>query len=171
MLIFRIICAVLVAWAINLILARPEAATLITDVPQMIYIGPLAGAVVGFYNLAKRQGWGLIVAVANGLWTGVMAIVLSGLMYLTMRMFNTVFSNMIKDFESFLRVLGSEAEPLIERSTDFRLIALTIGVTAVIGVISEILHWTMVRMRRYRGEDEPRVQVRSGVAKAGGPMS
>jgi len=137
----------------------------------MTYIGPLAGAVVGFYNLAKRQGWGLIVAVANGMWTGVLAIVLSGVMYLSMRMFNTVVHNLIKDFEGFLRVLNSEAEPLIVMSTDFRLIALTIGVTAVTGVISEVLHWLMVRLRRYRGNDEPKVQVRTAVAKAGGPMS
>jgi hypothetical protein len=171
MLIFRVICAVLVAWAINLILARPEAATLITEVPQMTYLGPLAGAVVGFFNLAKRQGWGLIVAVVNGMWTGVLAIMLSGFMYLSMRMFNTAVHNMLKDFEGFLRVLGSEAEPLIAISTDFRLISLTIGVTAVTGVLSEILHWVMVRIRRSRGYDEPSVQVKSAVAKAGGPMS
>ena len=69
MLIFRLLCAILVAWAINLILARPEAATLIAEVPEMTYIGPFAGAVVGFFNLAKRQGWGLIVSVVNGMWT------------------------------------------------------------------------------------------------------
>lgn len=153
MLIFRLLCAILVAWAINLILARPEAATLIAEVPEMTYIGPFAGAVVGFFNLAKRQGWGLIVSVVNGMWTGVMAIVLSGFMFLAMRMFNTVMSNMVKDFDAFLRVLGSEAAPLIEISTDFRLIGLTIGVTAVTGVISEVLHWVMVRVRRMRADD------------------
>ncbi len=41
MLIFRIICAVMVAWAINLVLARPEAVVLVTEVPQMVYIGPM----------------------------------------------------------------------------------------------------------------------------------
>ncbi len=81
MLVFRVICAVMVAWAINLVLARPEAAVLVAEVPEMIYIGPAAGAVVGFFNLAKRQGWGLIVSVANGMWTGVMTIGLAGFMY------------------------------------------------------------------------------------------
>ena len=137
----------------------------------MIYIGPIAGAVVGFFNLAKRQGWGLIVSVANGMWTGVMTIGLAGFIYLTMRMLNVVMSNMVKDFEAFLRVLGSEATPLVEISTDIRLIAITVGAVTVTGIISEILHWTLVRLRRYRGDDEPRVQAKSTVAKAGGPMS
>lgn len=171
MLVFRIICAVMVAWAINLVLARPEAAVLVAEVPQMVYIGPIAGAVVGFFNLAKRQGWGLIVSVANGMWTGVMTIALAGFIYLAMRMLNVVMSNMIKDFDAFLRVLGSEAVPLIEISTDFRLIGITVGAVTVTGIISEILHWVMVRLRRYRGDDEPTVQVKSAVAKAGGPMS
>ncbi len=171
MLVFRMICAVMVAWAINLVLARPEAAVLVAEIPQMIYIGPIAGAVVGFFNLAKRQGWGLIVSVANGMWTGVMTIGLAGFIYLTMRMLNVVMSNMVKDFEAFLRVLGSEATPLVEISTDIRLIAITVGAVTVTGIISEILHWTLVRLRRYRGDDEPRVQAKSTVAKAGGPMS
>ena len=171
MLAFRIICAVMVAWAINLVLARPEAAVLVAEVPEMIYIGPAAGALVGFFNLAKRQGWGLIVSVANGMWTGVMTIGLAGFIYLTIKMFNVVVHNVIKDFEAFLRVLGSEADPLIEISADFRLIGITVGAVTVTGIISEILHWVMVRLRRYRGDDEPTVQVKSAVAKAGGPMS
>ena len=171
MLVFRVICAVMVAWAINLVLARPEAAVLVAEVPQLIYIGPIAGAVVGFFNLAKRQGWGLIVSVANGMWTGVMTIGLAGFIYLAMRMINVVWHNMVKDFEAFLRVLGSAAAPLVEISTDIRLIAITVGAVTVTGIISEILHGIMVRLRRYRGDDEPRVQVKSAVARAGGPMS
>ncbi len=171
MLVFRIICAVMVAWAINLVLAQEAAEVLVTEVPEMIYIGPAAGAVVGFFNLAKRQGWGLIVSVANGMWTGVMTIALAGFIYLAMRMLNVVMSNMIKDFDAFLRVLGSEAVPLIEISTDFRLIGITVGAVTVTGIISEILHWVMVRLRRYRGDDDPTVEVKSAVAKAGGPMS
>ena len=170
MLVFRIICAVMVAWAINLVLARPEAAVLVAEVPQMVYIGPAAGAVVGFFNLAKRQGWGLIVSVANGMWTGVMTIALAGFLYLAMRMSRLIIYS-VKDFDAFLRVLGSEAKPLIDISTDFRLIGITIGAVTVTGIISEILHWVMVRLRRYRGDDDPTVEVKSAVAKAGGPMS
>ena len=170
MLVFRIICAVMVAWAINLVLARPEAAVLVAEVPQMVYIGPAAGAVVGFFNLAKRQGWGLIVSVANGMWTGVMTIALAGFLYLAMRMSRLIIYS-VKDFDAFLRVLGSEAKPLIDISTDFRLIGITVAAVTVTGIISEILHWVMVRLRRYRGDDDPTVEVKSAVAKAGGPMS
>jgi len=170
MLVFRLICAVMVAWAINLVLARPEAAVLISEVPQMFYIGPAVGAVVGFVNLAKRQGWGLIVSVVNGVWTGVLVIALAGFTYLAIRMTGVVIHNLVKDFEAFMRVLGSEAKPLIEISTNFRLIGLTLGATAVTGLISEILHWTLVRLRRYRGEEEPKVQVKAMVARAGGPL-
>ncbi|MFQ5566935.1 MAG: hypothetical protein ACE5EU_11295 [Paracoccaceae bacterium] len=161
----------MVAWAINLVLARPEAAVLITEVPQMVIIGPIAGAIVGFVNLAKRQGWGLIVSVVNGMWTGLLVIALSGFIYLAVRMGGVVWHNLIKDFESFLRVLGSEAQPLVEISTDFRLIGITVGATAVTGLLSEILHWILVRLRRYRGEEEPKEQVEAAVARAGGPMS
>lgn len=172
MLIFRLICAVMVAWAMNWVMARPEAAVLIAEVPEMIFIGPIAGGVVGFFNLAKRQGWGLIVSVANGMWTGLLAIALAGFMYLTMKMGNIIIHNLIKDFEAFLRVLGQEASPLIELAADYKLIGLTIGTTAVAGLVSEILHWLLVRMRRLREDDDgPKEEVKSSVAKAGGPLS
>jgi len=170
MLVFRIVCAIMVAWAINLVLARPEAAVLIGEIPEMLVIGPIAGAMVGFFNLTRHQGWGLIVLVVNGIWTGVMVIALSSFIYLSIQMFGVVWHNIIKDFEAFLRVLGSESVPLIETLTNFRLIGLIVGATAVTGIISGILNWTMVRLRRYRGEEEPKVQVKSAVARAGGPL-
>ena len=171
MLIFRLICAIMVAWAIKLVLARPEAAGLITEIPEMTIIGPICGAVVGFFALANRQGWGLIVSVANGMWTGVMTIALSGFIYLAINMFKVVWHNLIKDFEAFMRILGMEAKPLIDISTEYRLIAITLGATAATGLISEILHWVLVRLRRHRGVEEPKKQVKAGVAKAGGPLS
>jgi hypothetical protein len=160
----------MVAWAINLVLARPEAAVLIEEVPQMIVIGPIAGAVLGFFNLARRPGWGLIISVVNGLWTGLLTIALSGFIFLSIEMFNVVWHNLIKDFEAFLRVLASESQPLIELTADYQLIGITVGATAVTGLVSEILHWTLARLRRFRGEDEPKVEVKAGVARAGGPM-
>jgi hypothetical protein len=172
MLIFRLICAVMVAWAMNWVLARPEAAVLVAEVPEMIFYGPIAGAIVGFFNLAKRQGWGLVVSVANGMWTGLLAIGLSGFLYLAVKMGTTVMHNLIKDFEAFMRVLGQEANPLIELTTDFKLIGLTIGTCAIAGLVSEILHWFLVRMRRLREDDEgPKEDIKSSVAKAGGPLS
>ena len=170
MLVFRVICAIMVAWAINLVLAQPVAATLIAEVPQMTYIGPMAGAVVGFINLANRQGWGLIVSVANGMWTGVMTIALAGFIYVAVSMSRYVVYQ-VKDFGAFMRILGSEAEPLIEIATDYRLIGFTIAATAVTGFLSEVLHWTLLRLRRYRGDEEPKTQAKATVARAGGPMS
>jgi hypothetical protein len=160
----------MVAWAINLILARPEAAVLIEEIPEMIVIGPIVGALVGFFNLARHQGWGLLITTVNGAWTGVLVIVLSGFVYLSLQMFDVVWHNVIKDFEAFLRVLGSESVPLIATMTNFRLIGITIGAVAVTGFISGIMHWTQVRLRRYRGEEEPKVQVKAMVARAGGPL-
>ena len=153
MLIYRLICAVMVAWAINWVLARPEAAFLIEEIPQMVVIGPLAGFVVGFFNLAKRQGWGLIVSVANGLWTGILAIAVSGFIYLTYKMSGMVAYGLVNDFKDFMRILYQQADPLIEVSVDWRLIGITVGATAVAGVISECLHWSLVRLRRNTEDD------------------
>ena len=154
MIVFRLICAVLVAWAINWVLSRPEAAVLMTEIPEMGYIGPIAGAAVGFLNLAKRQGWGVIVSVANGMWTGLLTIMVSGVIYLTIRMVDSLFHNLIKDFENFLRILGIEARPLIEQAVNIELIAITVGATAVTGIVSECLHWSLVKLRKYRQIDE-----------------
>ena len=170
MIFFRLVCAAMVAWAINWVLSRPEAAVLVEEVPEMLVVGPIAGAIVGYFNLAKRQGWGLIVAVVNGLWTGILTIAVAGFFYLTWRIWDSLSHGLIKDFENFLRILGSEAKPLLEVSTDFRLIGVTIATTAVAGVISEILHWCLVRIRRYRGIEEKR-EVKAAVAKAGGALS
>jgi hypothetical protein len=171
MIVFRLICAIMVAWAINWVLARPEAAVLIEDVPEMVTIGPIAGAVVGFVALAKRQGWGLIVSVVNGGWTGLLTVALSGFMYLAFRMWDSLSHNLIKDFEHFMRILNSEAQPLIERLQDYPLILITLGVCAIAGFASEILHWCLVRIRRARGEEEPKKEVRAGVARPGGSLS
>ena len=95
-----------------------------------------------------------------------------GLTKPTLKMFGVVSHNLVKDFEAFLRVLGSEAGPLIETMNNYRLIGLTIGTTAVAGLLSEVLHWFLVRMRRLREDDEgPKEEVKAGVAKAGGPLS
>jgi len=153
MLIFRLICAVMVAWAINWVLSRPEAAVLVNEVPEMIWVGPIAGGVVGFFNLAKRQGWGLIVSVANGLWTGILSIACAGFIYLTYKMVGMVAYGLVQDFKDFMRILNQQAEPLIDVSVDLRLIGITVGATAVTGIISECLHWSLVRLRRHREDD------------------
>jgi len=157
MLIFRLICAVMVAWAVNWVLARPEAVLLIEEAPQMFWVGPIAGGIVGFFNLAKRQGWGMIVAVANGIWTGIMSILLAGFIFLSFKMIGMVTHGLIGEFRDFMRILNQEMEPLIKVGVDLKLIGLTVAATAVTGVISEFLHWSLVKLRRYREDDSAEV--------------
>jgi hypothetical protein len=171
MIVFRIICAILVAWATNLVLSRPEAADLISEVPEMAWIGPLAGALAGLINLPKRSGAGPIVMTVNGAWTGVLAIALASFIYLTIQMSNAVVHGLVRDFENFMRILGTESKPLIETMPNVRLLGMLVGATAVAGLVAEVVHWFLDRIRRLRGIDEPKVQAKSTVGKAGGPLS
>lgn len=150
MLTFRIICAVLMAWAVNWVMSRPEAVPLLSALPLMATIGPLSAAVVGFINLASRQGWGVVVAVANGVWAGLLSIVVSGVFYMIYTVGDAILKGYIRDFGSFMRVSSAEIEPLFELVVNVPLVILTITATSVLGVFSEFLHWALVRMRRNR---------------------
>jgi hypothetical protein len=155
MLLFRIICAILMAWAVNWVMSRPEADALLAELPSMGTIGPLAAAIVGFINLATRQGWGVVVAVANGVWAGLLSIVLSGVLYMGWVLSGALMDGVVKDFAGFMRVTSAEVEPLFESVVDVPLVILTITATSVLGVFSELLHWTLVRMRKSKDpEDE-----------------
>ncbi len=154
MLIYRLMCAAMVAWAMNWVLARPEALDLLEKAPELVAIGPIAGALVGFLNLAKRQGWGLVVSVANGLWTTVLAFITAFVMYLAYVMAGHVLHNIIANFEAFLRVLGQESGPVIALAADLRLFGWLCAAGAVTGVASEVLHWVVMRLRKARGSDE-----------------
>ena len=154
MLAFRLICAVVVAWAVNWVMGRPVAANLLELVPEMQYIAPVAGAIVGFFALAKRQGWGIIVAAANGLWTMILTIGIAWLIFLTITLGNHVAHGLIADFENFLRILGYEAAPLAEGWVNLRLLGIMLAATVVAGLGTEVLHWVLVRIRRMRGESE-----------------
>lgn len=148
MLVFRILCAILVAWAINWTLSRPEAAAMLRELPQMTLIGPMAGAFVGYFNLSVRQGWGMVVAVANGIWAGILSVVLAGCLHVMIAMGQSLRQNHIRDFEQFMRVLGAEMTPMFDLVLDFPLLTVTVSATAVAGILSEGLHWTLVRLRR-----------------------
>lgn len=157
MLIFRLICAVMIAWAVNWVLARPEAAVLLEEAEQLVWAGPLGGAIVGFFNLAKRQGWGLIVSIANGAWTGILSIACAVFIYLSYKMFGSVWYGLIPNFEGFLRVLGQESKPLIEALMNMRLVGIAVAACTIAGIISECLHWSLVKLRRNREDDEAEV--------------
>ena len=148
MLLFRIICGILMAWAVNFVLSRPEAQALLSEVPEFATIGPIAAAIVGIVNLATRQGWGVVVAVANGVWAGVLSILMSGVLYIGFIAGVGVMQGSIRNFQLFLRVTGDETAKLFDLVADVPLLVLTITATAILGVFSEVLHWTLVRIRK-----------------------
>jgi len=149
MLLFRVICAVLMAWAVNWVLSHPEARPVLEALPVMSVISPIAGALVGFFNLATRQGWGFIVAVANGVWAGLLSILVAGTVYGLVVAFQT-WRGPSSSYESFVRNMEAEMTPLFDLVINFPLLTLTITTTAVLGVVTELLHWTLVRFRKNR---------------------
>lgn len=147
MLLFRFICAILMAWAINVALARPEARELIEAAPEFLAIGPVAAAFIGFFNLAKRQGWGMIVAVANGTWAGVLSIAAMLFIFLcAIELYGKLGG--IGDYDDFTRIVGSAATPLLELFMNPGLLIVIIASSAIVGVITEIVHWCLVKLLR-----------------------
>lgn len=152
MLVFRILCAILVAWAVNWTLSREEAENLLRELPEMETLGPIAGAIVGYLNLAVRQGWGFVVAFANGVWAGVLAIVLSGVFYMIASIVDAIQSQVLKSFDDFLTVFGQNVQPLIDELINPPLLVVSLGATALIGVVTEVIHWLLVRVRQRKGQ-------------------
>ena len=148
MLLYRILCAFLLAWGMNWSLSHKEAVVLLQEVPEMTYLGLLAAALAGYFNLAVRQGWGLIVALANGIWAGVLAIFIAGVLYVISRTVDGVRTNAVRTFDNFLNLFSEMVQPLLEQLTNVPLLIVTLGTAAVVGVITEGLHWLLVRMRR-----------------------
>lgn len=154
MLAFRLICAVVVAWAVNWVMGRAVAANLLELVPEMGYLAPISGALVGYIALSKRQGWGFIVAAANGVWTMILTVGVAWFLYLVMTLFDHVVHGLVADFENFMRILGSETTPVAEGWIDLRLIGVLLAATMVAAIVTEFLHWVLVWLRRARGEEE-----------------
>ncbi len=150
MLTFRIICAIFVAWAVNWALGRPEAAELMAELPQMRIFGPTAGAIIGYFNLAPRQGWGFIVAVANGVWAGLLSIILAGFLFIVVAVVVALRDGYLHSFNQFLNLVGTHGQDLADQALDLPLLIVSLGATAVAGVVTEIAHWILVRLRRAR---------------------
>jgi len=81
MLIFRVFCAIMLAAAMKWSLGQPEAAVLLEEIEEMVFYGLLAGAIVGFFILSKRQGNGIFIGTLNGIWNGVLAIFLAAAIF------------------------------------------------------------------------------------------
>lgn len=154
MIFYRLICGACVAWITNWTLRRPEGAFLIEECSEMLVIGPLVGLAVGYLILANRQGLGIINGTLNGFYAGILTIVLSGIIYTSYRVAGPILYGLVDDFRAFLRILYYEADPLFESLKNLRLIGLTLGTATIVGAITEMLQWGMVKFRRDE-EDEP----------------
>lgn len=150
MLLYRILCAVLLAWAMNWSLGRPEAAALLEELPEMAALGPVAGAFVGFASLSVRQGWGVVIGFANGVWAGALAIAFSGTVYTFLKLAQAVRQGAIGSFDRFMVIFGDAVEPLLEQVANLPLLIVSLGAAAIVGVVTEFLHWLLVRFRRKR---------------------
>lgn len=150
MVVFRIICALLMAWAMNWALGLPEALTLIEELPEMEQLGVVSGAFVGFFVLAPRQGWGMIVAVANGVWGALVAVMLAGIIYVTYR--SAALAGQVSDFDHWGRLAGEEFGPIMDHSLNFPLWLMSIAAGAIVGIVTEAIHWALVRLRKARGD-------------------
>lgn len=150
MLVYRILCAVLMAWAVNWSLSRPEAATLMRELPEMLALAPIAAAFIGFFSLSLRQGWGFVVGFANGVWAGVLAIALSGTVYMVIKLTQAARQGLIISFDRFMLVFGDTVEPLLDQLVNLPLLIVSLGAAAIVGVATEMLHWLLVKFRRRR---------------------
>ena len=147
MLTFRFVCAILMAWAVNWALSRDEAAQLLQEIPDAEVLGPIAGATIGYFNLAVRQGWGFIVAFANGIWAGFLSILLSGVFIVVLTVIESVRTNAIRDFETFMVAFGEIVQPLLDEVANVPLLVVSLGATAIVGVVTEVIHWLLVKLR------------------------
>ena len=154
MIFFRVICAAALAWTISWILRGPEGTFLQTETHEMMWVGPIISALIGFFILAPRQGLGLINGILNGFWTGILCIVVSGFVYVVIRVSDPIMHGLVDDFRAFLRITYYEADPLVKSLANFRLIGLTMGLTTAIGGGTEVLQWGMVLFRRKEEEDD-----------------
>lgn len=153
MLLFRVLCAVFVAWAMNWAFSRPEAALLREEIPEFAAIAPVAGALVGFVNLARRQGWGGVVAIANGMWAGFLTLVLTSVIYIFIDVFDTSRVGDVKLDFIFGLIAGGVAD-IVDQLASFPLMVVCIGSTAVVGIVTEIIHWALVKLRKRKGIKE-----------------
>ena len=150
MIVYRLVCAILMAWAVNWALSRDEADQLLEEIPDMETLGPIAAATIGYFNLAVRQGWGFIVAFANGIWAGVLSILLAGMMEIGFLTAAEIRSDTLKNFESFMTLFGETTQKMLDQIVNIPLLVVSLGATALVGVVTEVIHWVMVRMRGKR---------------------
>jgi hypothetical protein len=147
MLVFRIACAAVIAATLLWVLAQPEAARLMRTIPDLGAIAPIAGAYIGAFNLAVRQGWGVVVALANGVWAGILTIGASGVLYTAIDLARGIAAGDIRGIGGFFDHFGNTVELLLTELGDAHLLMLSLAAAAAAGVLTELIHWLMVRAR------------------------
>ena len=150
MLVYRILCALLMAWAVNWALSRPESEAMLSVLPEMHTLGPISGAIVGYFNLSVRQGWGFIVAFANGIWAGVLSVILTGVLYVFVQLIQAAREKLLRDFDTFMVQFSEIVGPLLDEVVNVPLLIVSLGATAIVGVVTEVIHWLLVRFRAKR---------------------
>ena len=116
----------------------------------MRVFGPAAGAVIGFLNLASRQGWGFVVAVANGIWAGILSLILAGFLYVSSTIYVAMRDGYLANFDNFLALVGEHGQDLIDQGLYPPLLVVSLAAAAVAGVATECAHWLLVRFREVR---------------------
>ena len=149
MLMFRIACAAVVALAVVWVLTQPEAAALMRTIPDMAVFAPIAGGYVGAVSLAVRQGWGLVVALANGVWAGILSIVAAGVLYTAVDLTRGFADGDIAGVGGFFERFGDTVDLLVGELGDAHLLALLMAAAAAAGILTELIHWLMVRVRSH----------------------
>lgn len=157
MILYRLMCAILLAWAVNVSLGRPQAEVFITEVDKMLTIMPISAGLVGYFYLGKRQGKGLVIGLANGAWSGILTTMVAVFMYLTVRMWSNLMHGLIEDFEEFMRILGLEMKPLVETMPNIPMLAVIAGISILAGGATEVLHWCFAYLKRIRRQDEEEI--------------
>lgn len=147
---FRVICAILMAWSMNWALGLPEAEQVLVDMPQMEIIAVIVGALIGAFSLAARQGWGLIVALANGVWAGILSVALSG--FALVAYIASQSLGVVSSFDRWMVVVEGDLEPVWDNMLNFPLLLMTLAATAVVGLVTEVIHWALVRIKKNRGD-------------------
>ncbi|GMG84727.1 hypothetical protein LNKW23_39430 [Paralimibaculum aggregatum] len=154
MLLYRALCALFVAWAMNWSFSRPEAELLRNEIPEFAAIAPFAGALVGFVNLARRQGWGGIVAVANGMWAGFLSIVITSVIFVFTRAADSTARVGDTDTDFVFKIISESVAEVVDNLASFPLLVLCIGASAVVGLVTEVIHWALVKLRKRKGLKE-----------------
>lgn len=156
LLLFRVICAIFVAWAMSWAVARPEASLLVEEVDRFASVAPVAGGLVGFFTLSKRQGWGVIVAVANGLWAGVLSLLFTTFILIFLGVREASQQSLEFDFDHLMRVMSEETQVIVDHLSYLPFVVIAVTATAVVGIVTEIIHWALVRMRKRRNNTNGR---------------